>query len=51
MLRAPPGNGLFERESDRNLAQALQLINGPAVNDRLETALAAAPVRKGLKVV
>src|SRR5438445_13607422 len=24
-----------ERESDSNLAQALQLINGPAVNDRL----------------
>jgi hypothetical protein len=27
-----------ERESDSNLAQALQLINGPAVNDRLRNA-------------
>src|SRR6266516_5296753 len=27
-----------EREGDSNLAQALQLINGPAVNDRLRNA-------------
>ena len=27
-----------EREGDSNLAQALQLINGPAVNDRLRKA-------------